>query len=95
MLLREAILDTKLNQYNILIIDEAHERTVNSDVLLGLLKSISKIRPKLKLIIMSATIGIIIYILELNKFKHYFNCNSVYEIEGRCHPIGIYYCKNA
>ena len=67
MLLREAILDRKLNAYSVIILDEAHERTVNSDVLLAILKGIvsGERANDLKLVIMSAT-------LDLEKFIHYF-----------------------
>ena len=65
MLLREAIVDRCLRAYSIIILDEAHERTVNSDVLLALLKGMVKDRSDLKLIIMSAT-------LDLTKFAGYF-----------------------
>jgi HrpA-like RNA helicase len=61
MLLREAILEKDLKSYNIIILDEAHERTVNSDVLLALLKDICEKRVDLKIVIMSAT-------LEIHKF---------------------------
>ena len=45
MLLREAILDPKLSKYGLIVLDEAHERTVNSDVLLAIIKDIAKERP--------------------------------------------------
>lgn len=70
MLLREAILDKNLDKYSTIILDEAHERTVNSDVLLALLKGISAKRNDLKLVVMSAT-------LDLAKFKTYFNAESI------------------
>jgi len=64
-------------------------------VLLGLLKKITNLRNRLKIIIMSATIGFLLLFfkkfLELEKFSQYFNTKSTYFIEGRCFPIGIYY----
>lgn len=66
MLLREAILEKDLKSYSIIILDEAHERTVNSDVLLALLKDICEKREDLKIVIMSAT-------LEIHKFQKYFH----------------------
>lgn len=66
MLLREAILDPNLEKYGIMIIDEAHERTLNTDVSLALLKGILQKRKDLKLIVMSATLDGI-------KFQTYFD----------------------
>lgn len=66
MLLREAILDPNLEKYGIMIIDEAHERTLNTDVSLALLKGILQKRKDLKLIVMSAT-------LDGFKFQTYFD----------------------
>ena len=56
MLLRECLIDPEMSQYSVVILDEAHERTISTDVLFGLLKRAAKRRPDLKLIITSATL---------------------------------------
>ena len=85
MLLREAILDKALRAYSVIILDEAHEREVNSDVLLALLKGIaSGERAKdLKIVVMSAT-------LDLAKFMTYFGSEAQVKVEGRTFPIEVY-----
>lgn len=80
MLLREAILDQSLSKYAVVILDEVHERSVNSDVLMALLKEICKKRPHFKLVVMSAT-------LDLPKFMAYFESQEVVSVEGRTHEI--------
>ncbi|PLB42093.1 DEAH-box ATP-dependent RNA helicase PRP43 [Aspergillus candidus] len=84
MLLREAMHDHNLNRYSTIILDEAHERTMATDVLMGLLKEVVVRRPDLKIIIMSAT-------LDAQKFQRYFMDAPLLAVPGRTHPVEIFY----
>ncbi len=84
MLLREAMNDHDLTRYSTIILDEAHERTLATDILMGLLKEVVIRRPDLKLVIMSAT-------LDAQKFQRYFNDAPLLAVPGRTHPVEIFY----
>ncbi|XP_042498824.1 probable pre-mRNA-splicing factor ATP-dependent RNA helicase DEAH5 [Macadamia integrifolia] len=86
MLLMEILIDESLSQYSVIMLDEAHERTIHTDVLFALLKQLVKRRPDLRLIVTSAT-------LDAEKFSGYFfNCN-IFTIPGRTFPVEILYTK--
>ncbi|CAI7627179.1 unnamed protein product [Penicillium pancosmium] len=84
MLLREAMNDHNLSRYSTIMLDEAHERTMATDVLMGLLKEVVARRPDLKIIIMSAT-------LDAQKFQRYFLDAPLLAVPGRTHPVEIFY----
>ncbi|KAM6898770.1 ATP-dependent RNA helicase DHX8 isoform 1-T1 [Lycodopsis pacificus] len=86
MLLRECLIDSELGQYAIIMLDEAHERTIHTDVLFGLLKKTVQKRTDMKLIVTSAT-------LDAVKFSQYFYEAPIFTIPGRTYPVEVLYTK--
>ncbi|RYP50600.1 hypothetical protein DL769_010930 [Monosporascus sp. CRB-8-3] len=105
LLIREALVDPLLSRYAVIMVDEAHERSISTDILLGLLKKIRKRRPELRIIISSAT-------LQAEEFARFFsdqsddggspqsaeNGNSqtatIISLEGRTYPIDVLYLES-
>ncbi|HYO95252.1 MAG TPA: ATP-dependent RNA helicase HrpA, partial [Polyangiaceae bacterium] len=84
ILLAEVSGDRQLSRYDTIIIDEAHERSLNIDFLLGWLKRILPQRPDLKLIVSSAT-------LQTERFSEFFAGAPVIQVEGRTYPVDVLY----
>ncbi|EFJ34530.1 hypothetical protein SELMODRAFT_82212 [Selaginella moellendorffii] len=86
MLLREFLGEPDLKSYSVMIVDEAHERTVSTDVLFGLMKDITRFRQDLKVLISSAT-------LDAEKFSKYFDDAPIFTIPGRRYPVDMMFTK--
>ncbi|XP_039249521.2 putative ATP-dependent RNA helicase DHX34 [Styela clava] len=84
LLLRQMQNDTTLSQYSVIILDEVHERHLQSDFLLGMFKNVLLQRQDLKVVLMSATIN-------LKLFKDYFENAPVIQVPGRLYPIKMKY----
>ncbi len=84
ILLAETQGDPQLRAYGTLVIDEAHERSLNIDFLLGYLKQLAPLRPDLKVVITSATI-------DAEKFSRHFDGAPVIEVSGRLYPVEVRY----
>ncbi len=84
ILLAEIQRDPRLEAYDTLIVDEAHERSLNIDFLLGWIKRILPQRPDLELVISSATI-------ESQRLSEFFDGAPVIDVEGRTHPVDVWY----
>uniref|UniRef100_A0A2K5LZC7 Probable ATP-dependent RNA helicase DHX35 n=1 Tax=Cercocebus atys TaxID=9531 RepID=A0A2K5LZC7_CERAT len=97
MLVREMMVDPLLTKYSVIMLDEAHERTLYTDIAIGLLKKIQKKRGDLRLIVASAT-------LDADKFRDFFNQNEtsdpardtsvILTVEGRTFPVDVFYLQS-
>ncbi len=88
ILLQEFRRDRLFRQYSAFVIDEAHERSLNIDILLGIFKTVLQARPEFKLIVASAT-------LDAKLFEEFYDNSCVMEAEGRTYPVNVEYYFNS
>ena len=88
MLVAEFAADLQIDEYSVIMLDEAHERSISTDVGMGLLKKLLKSRPDLTVIVTSAT-------LDSNKFSQFFHNAPILEIPGRTFPVEIIHTRCA
>ena len=85
--LRYLLSDNLLNEFSVIMIDEAHERSIQTDIIFGIIKTLIEKREDLRIIISSATLSTL-------KFKNYFSEAEIIKVPGRRFPVDIYYTKS-
>ncbi|ETV82423.1 hypothetical protein H257_05063 [Aphanomyces astaci] len=96
MLVRETMLDPLLSHYNVIMLDEAHERNLETDILLGLIKKILKKRPDLRVIVASATLHVESFVRFFSSVKHDANVKQPVvsiAVQGRQFPVDVLYLQ--
>ena len=87
ILVKECLADSQLMKYDVVVLDEAHERSVHTDILFALMKSVCSRRKNLRVVVTSAT-------LNAEKFSAFFNECPIIKVPGRVYPVDIYHSKH-